>query len=126
MTELPKQNHVILTGLIGILAAILTGTGEFLLHYSEAGNYADDGKYLFLLDVSVCRLNLGHFIGVLGAPLYLVGMWHIYLGLKPINQKLADNIASIGATIKITTAKGENYFAPYISSEGLCSDQHHN
>lgn len=87
--ELPKHNHVILTGLIGILAAILTGTGEFLLHYSEAGNYADDGKYMFLLDVSTFRLNLGHFIGVLGAPLYLVGMWHIYLGLKPFNQKIA-------------------------------------
>ena len=89
MTELPKHQHVILTGMVGIIAAILTGTGEFLLHFSDAGNYADDGKYSFLLQVSTLRLNYGHFIGVLGAPLYLVGMWHIYLGLKPFNQKAA-------------------------------------
>ncbi len=89
MTDIPKYNHVILTGLIGILAATLTGAGEFLLHFSDAGNYADDGKYEFLLNVPEWRQTWGHFLGVLGAPLYLVGMWHIYLGLRPFNQTIA-------------------------------------
>jgi len=51
MTDIPKYNHVIFTGLIGILAATLTGAGEFLLHFSDAGNYADDGK---IMKISEC------------------------------------------------------------------------
>ena len=97
MADLPKYNHVILTGLVGMLAAILTGAGEFLLHFSDAGNYADDGQYAFLLHVSAWRLTWGHFIAVLGAPLYLVGMWHIYLGLKPYNQKIAFILFLVGS-----------------------------
>ena len=97
MANLPKYNHVLLTGLVGILAAALTGTGEFLLHFSAAGNYADDGQYTFLLDVPEWRLTWGHFIGVLGAPLYLVGMWHIYLGLKSYSQKMAFILFLIGS-----------------------------
>lgn len=87
--ELPKHRYVVLTGLVGIFAAIMTGAGEFLLHYSDLANYADDGQYAFLLNVSEWRLTSGHFIGVLAAPLYLIGMWHMYLGLKPYNQKAA-------------------------------------
>ena len=89
MSDIPKHNHVILSGLVGIFAAIFTGTGEFLLHFSNAGNYSDDGGYEFLLHVPEWRLTWGHFLGVLGAPFYLVGMWHIYLGLRPFNQKIA-------------------------------------
>lgn len=97
MADLPKYSHVILTGLVGMLAAVLTGAGEFLLHFSAAGNYADNGQYAFLLDVSEWRLTYGHFLGVLGAPLYLVGMWHIYLGLRPYSQKLAFILFLIGS-----------------------------
>ena len=83
-----SNKHIIITGLIGVLAALLTGTGEFLLHYDSLARFAGGG-YEFMLAASDERQTLGHFIGVLGAPLYVVGMWHIYLMLKPANQKVA-------------------------------------
>ena len=86
MTDTPDHRIVIITGIIGIFAAILVGTGEFLLHYSPAGDYADDGKYVYLLQVSEWRITTGHFLGVFGAPFYLIGFWHIYLGLKPYGK----------------------------------------
>ena len=77
-----------ITGFIGLLAAILTGTGEFLLHYDPLARFSET-SYDFMLAASTERQTWGHFIGVLAAPLYVVGMWHIYLMLKPANQKIA-------------------------------------
>lgn len=42
-----------------------------------------------------------------------------------IKVKLPDNVSSIGATIEVTTGSGKIYTAPFISGEGLCSDQSH-
>lgn len=77
-----------MTGLIGLLAAVLVGVGEFLLHFDPQARFAD-GDYAFMLAASDSRQTLGHFLGTLAAPLYVVGCWHIYLMLKPANQKLA-------------------------------------
>ena len=79
---------MVLTGIVGIIAAILVGTGEFLLHFDPLARFSTDG-YAFMLAASDERQTAGHFLGVLGAPLYVVGCWHIYLMLKPANQKLA-------------------------------------
>jgi len=35
------HNNILLTGFAGLLAAILVGTGEFLLHYSAKGYGVD-------------------------------------------------------------------------------------
>jgi uncharacterized membrane protein len=78
----------ILTGVVGVMAAIVVGTGEFLLHFDPLARFSAGG-YTFMLAASEERLTAGHFLGVLGAPLYVVGCWHIYLMLKPANQKLA-------------------------------------
>lgn len=86
MSETPDHRIIKITGIIGIIAATLVGTGEFLLHYSPLADYADDGNYVYLLQVSEWRVTWGHFFAVLGAPLYLVGFWHIYLGLKPYGK----------------------------------------
>ena len=82
------QRLIVLTGLIGLTAAILVGTGEFLLHFDPLARFSADG-YAFMLAASEERQTTGHFLGVLGAPLYVVGCWHIYLMLRPANQKLA-------------------------------------
>ena len=42
MDEMPNHRTIIITGIIGIAAAILVGTGEFMLHFSPAGDYADE------------------------------------------------------------------------------------
>lgn len=42
-----------------------------------------------------------------------------------LKVKLPNNVASIGSTVKIATGSGKTYTAPFISGEGLCSDQSH-
>lgn len=84
-----EKKMAVITGLIGLLAAILVGLGEFLLHFDPMARFAEGGSYEFMLAATDSRQTLGHFLGTLAAPLYVVGCWHIYLMLKPANQKLA-------------------------------------
>jgi len=74
---------IVASGLIGLLAAALTGTGEFLLHFDDLARFGPENQ--FFLGISEQRTTMGHFFGVLGAPLYLVGCWHIHLMLRPAN-----------------------------------------
>ena len=83
-----NKKQLFVTGLIGLLAAILVGWGEFLLHFDPQARFTSDG-YDFMLAATIERQTLGHFIGTLAAPLYLIGAWHIYLMLKPANRTLA-------------------------------------
>ncbi|MEP3347970.1 MAG: DUF6796 family protein [Litoreibacter sp.] len=79
-----------ITGLVGLTAAILVGIGEFLLHYDALARYTD--TFAFFEGVTRERATIGHFFGVLGAPLYVVGAFHIYLMLRPANE-IAARIA---------------------------------
>ncbi len=81
MTE---RQQVILTGIVGIAAAAMVGTGEFLLHFDPLARYGQG--FEFFNGVSESQATLGHFIGVLGAPLYVVGAWHLCLMLRSANQ----------------------------------------
>jgi len=84
--RLADNEHItsIVAGCIGLLAAVLVGTGEFLLHFDTMARYA--GGYDFFESVSENRATLGHFIGVLGAPLYLFGVWHVAKMLQPASK----------------------------------------
>lgn len=73
-----------ITGLIGLAAAVLVGIGEFLLHYDSLARYTD--TFAFFEGVTRERATIGHFFGVLGAPLYVVGAYHIYLMLRPAHE----------------------------------------
>jgi hypothetical protein len=108
MNDKNQQKFMVLTGIIGVIAAILVGTGEFLLHFDPLARFSAD-SYTFMLAASDERQTAGHFFGVLGAPLYVIGCWHIYLMLKPANQKLAF----IGF---LTSAYGFMIGADWISS----------
>ena len=88
MNNMSQQQIMVLTGIVGVIAAILVGIGEFLLHFDSLARFSTD-SYAFMLAASDERQTAGHFFGVLGAPLYVVGCWHIYLMLKPANQTLA-------------------------------------
>lgn len=81
------RSSAVATGIVGLIAALLTGAGEFILHYDALARYGSEN--LFFQGISAERTNLGHFVAVLGAPLYLVGCWHIYLMLKPANKTWA-------------------------------------
>lgn len=82
-----NKSTIILTGLIGLAGAILTGIGEFVLHFDTLARY--DANNSFFLGISDSRTNLGHFIAVLGAPLYFLGCWHIRLMLQPASDRLS-------------------------------------
>jgi hypothetical protein len=88
LNKAKERQIILLTGIAGLIAAVLVGAGEFLLHFDPLARYSET-SYDFMLAASQERQTLGHFLGVLGAPLYVVGCWHIYLMLKPANQKLA-------------------------------------
>ena len=78
------KSTIVLTGLVGLLGAVLTGVGEFILHFDALARFGTE--YEFFAGISPERSTVGHFIGVLGAPLYLVGCWHIQLMLQPANK----------------------------------------
>ena len=82
------KSIIILTGVTGLLGAILTGVGEFILHYDALARFGADFEYF--TGISNLRTSLGHFVAVLGAPLYLVGCWHINLMLRPANERWAN------------------------------------
>lgn len=83
-----KSTVLIITGVIGLLASMLVGWGEFLLNFDSLARYSEV-NYDFMVGTAEVSFSRGHFIGVLAAPLYLVGCWHIYLMLKPAHQKWA-------------------------------------
>lgn len=91
-----NKRAIIITGFIGLIAAILTGAGEFLLHFDPLARFSETG-YDFMLATTDRQQTIGHFIGVLSAPLYVIGCWHIYLMLKPASQKFAFLAFTLGA-----------------------------
>jgi len=85
-----EKYNIIAAGMVGLVAAIGVGAGEFLLHFDALGRFTDG--YAFMQGISTERTTTGHFIGVLAAPLYLVGFWHVMKMLEPANR-LASRIA---------------------------------
>jgi hypothetical protein len=88
------MNTLRLTGIIGMVGAILCGTGEFLLHFDSQARFSG---YDFMADISDARLTTGHFFAVVGVPLYFVGVWHISEMLKPAGEKLSNSLFLIGS-----------------------------
>jgi hypothetical protein len=82
------QNNLIITGLLGLLAAFLVGIGEYLLHYDALARFSEGG-FGFMQGIGEQRTTLGHFFGVFGATLYPIGCYHIYLMLRSANEKAA-------------------------------------
>ena len=79
-----EKKTMIITGLIGLLASSLVGIGEFFLHFDPLARY--HAGYEFFEAVSERRATQGHFIAVLAAPLYLIGVWHICRMLQPASK----------------------------------------
>ena len=78
------RSTIVLTGIVGLLAAVFTGIGEFMLHFDALARF--DVEYAFLGGISDQRSSVGHFVAMLGAPMYLIGCWHIRLMLKPASD----------------------------------------
>ena len=82
-------------GILGLLASILVGLGEYFLHYSpEILDFSEN--YEFFKFVSLENLTIGHFLAVIGLPFYFAGYIHIYRMLKSGNEILARLVLAIG------------------------------
>ncbi len=86
---------MVLTGLAATFGAFLVGAGEFTFQYSPRGGY-EGHDYLYFLDVSRWRLTVGHFLGVLVAPVYMVGYWHVAQMLRPAGKTLSALVFGVG------------------------------
>ena len=74
--------------LIGILASVIVGVGEYMLHYLPTG---PGGEVTMLNKVPLPRASKGHFLVVFGAPLYFAG----YYGLKNIFKPTSPLLAKL-------------------------------
>jgi len=70
------------TGLLGVLAALVTGIGEFFLLYAPELNHGAANGYANFLHPSEADLKRGYYLSVIGAPFYIIGYWHIVGMLK--------------------------------------------
>ena len=91
------MNQLKLSGLLGLLGAILCGTGEFLLHFDTHRLGGGETGFDFMINTSEARLNAGHFFAVFGVPLYFVGVWHIAEMIKPAGERVSNALFLIGS-----------------------------
>ncbi len=91
------MNQFKLSGLLGLLGAILCGIGEFLLHFDEHRLGLGETGFDFMINTSEARLNVGHFFAVIGVPFYFAGVWHIAEMIKPAGKKISKVLFLIGA-----------------------------
>ena len=89
------MSNLKITGIIGLIGAVICGTGEFLLHFDPQARFT--GGYDFMADISDSRLTAGHFLAVFGGTLYFVGVWHIAEMLRPAGEKLSRALFIIGS-----------------------------
>ena len=85
-----EQKSLLRTGLVGIVAAIMGFTADWLLY---GGFYSGREFYTIsrtiMSEISNARLMLGGVLGPIEAAFYIVGFWHIYLALRPGGKILA-------------------------------------
>ncbi len=92
-----------LLGYMGLVAALIVGLGEFLVHYNP--QIIESSKaYSFFLGIPEGRIRLGHFMMILAIPLYAAGYHHLYRNLKPGNEKLSIAFLMSGLTAFFTGA----------------------
>lgn len=82
-------------GVLGLLATVLVGLGEYFLHYSnQVIDHAEN--YEFLKFVSIQNLKTGHILAILGLPFYFPGYFHIYRMLKSGHKFFATAVLILG------------------------------
>ena len=77
----------------GILAAIIVGIGEYLLHCLPGG---PGGEVTMLAHVPLGRASKGHFLVVFGAPLYFAGYYGLMRFFKKTDRFLAGLLFVFG------------------------------
>jgi len=96
----PGRHHVapkwlFYTGLLGMLAAFVTGIGEYFLLYAPELNHGPSNNYGNFLHPTETDLKRGYYLSVVGAPFYIIGYWHVVGMLKLHKTKLGWLIMSL-------------------------------
>lgn len=94
MHILPKDKLKIF-GYIGLVASMVVGVGEFLIHFSGTG-YSDVENFNWLIRSDYTRVVTGHYLMLGGLPLYILGYYHFYLVFRNTNRSLAQLIVILG------------------------------
>ncbi len=81
-TSNAPNNWLVITGLLGMFAALVTGVGEYFLLYAPELKHGAENNYANFLHPTEQQLKLGYYLGAFGAPFYIIGYWHIVGMLK--------------------------------------------
>jgi len=92
------RSALLASGAVGLLAAVVTGSGEFLMHHGAAISTPSGDGLDYLRGVTERQATLGHFLGVFGAALYPIGCWHLYLMLRPAGELASRAVLLLGTT----------------------------
>lgn len=92
----PYRRWLLVTGWLGLLASLIVGWGEFLVHYAGEAMHGST-SFDFFHSIPSHRLPFGHFLMVAGLPLYLVGYVHLFLALQPGSRRLATAVWGLGS-----------------------------
>ena len=95
MENQSKPTLILTFGICGIVAAVLVGTGEFLVHYTNLG-YEGAAEFLWLRHIDPGSTTFGHFLMLAGMPLYLFGYGHFYLTFRQGSELLGRAIFVLG------------------------------
>ncbi len=71
---------------ISIIAALVACLADVLLLYHPSGNY-HIGDYAFLKEISLDRMLIGHYLGILIIPFELLGIWVFINTFKEVSTK---------------------------------------
>lgn len=82
-------------GFAGLAASLLVGVGEFLIHYSSSG-YSGVVDFLWLRNSSYPAVIMGHYLMLIGLPLYILGYYHFYFSIRTGNEIMARTILVFG------------------------------
>jgi len=100
--------------IIGLLASVFVGIGEFLVHFLPEG---PEGEISMLYYVPLDRASNGHFFAVYAAPFYFAGYYGLMRFFKNSNQVLATTLFILGV---LSFAYGSVYVSSrYFAAEVL-------
>ena len=109
--------------LIGIIASVIVGIGEYLLHYLPGG---PGGEITMLQDVPLGRASVGHFFVVFGAPFYFAGYYGLKNIFKPTSPLLA-RMLMIGGILSFSVGGvwvSSRYFAAEVLQRSIGTPDH--
>lgn len=91
MREKPtKASMILLVGLIGIIAALITIISDFILigRPTNAYSFFMQGTEI-MAELAPWRLTVGTFLGVVALPFQIVGLITVYNGLKLAGRRIS-------------------------------------